>query len=405
MSGALEETLRIEGGRVLATLIRLAGDFQLAEDALQDATVAALESWPESGVPANPAAWLTTTARRKALDRIRRETRRPDKETEAMRLLDDAPTGPPDGRDDRLRLLFTSCHPALSMDSRVALALRTIGGLTTEEIARAFLVPVPTMGQRISRAKKKIALAHIPYRVPNDHELPDRLPAVLGAVYLIFTTSHHAPAGRLDARVDLADEAIRLGRLLVELMPDVDECFGLLALLLATHARHRARLDASGGLVLLSDQDRSQWDHAAIGEAAALVRERLQRGAGGPYLLQAAISCVHGQAESYAETDWMRIVELYRALESSLPTAVVRVNRAVAEAELAGPQVGLDLLATVDGAENWHLWWSTQAGLLARLGENLAASEAYRSALNCDMNDSDRRFLLDRLADLQARRR
>lgn len=401
MSRSLEETLRVEGGRVLATLIRLAGDFQLAEDALQDAAIVALETWSESDPPANPAGWLTTTARRKALDRIRREARRPDKEAEAVRLLNDAPIDPPDGRDDRLRLLFTSCHPALSLESRVALALRTIGGLRTEEIARAFLVPSSTMGQRISRAKQKIASAHIPYRVPDDHELPDRLPAVLGAIYLIFTTGHHAPAGRLDSRVDLAEEAIRLARLLVELMPDVDECVGLLALLLATHARHDARLDDSGDLVLLADQDRSRWDAAAIEEANSLVAERVRRGASGPYLLQAAISCAHGSAPAYEATDWSRITELYRLLEAVQPTAVVRVNRAVAEAEAFGPQAGLDLLATVEGAEHWHLWWSAQAALLARLGENRKAADAYRSALECEMNETDRAFMEAQLAKLR----
>ncbi len=400
MSGSLEETLRIEGGRVLATLIRLTGDFQLAEDALQDAAIAALEKWSASGVPANPAGWLTTTARRKALDRIRREARRPDKEAEAVRLLHDEPSEPPDGRDDRLRLLFTSCHPALSLESRVALALRTIGGMTTEEIARAFLVPVPTMGQRIHRAKEKIASAHIPYRVPDDHELPDRLPAVLGSVYLIFTTGHHAPAGRLDSRVDLAVEAVRLARLLVELMPDVDECAGLLALLLATHARQDARLDDDGNLVLLADQDRARWDQAAIEEAGLLVRERLRRGAGGPYLLQAAISCAHGQASRYEATNWARIAGLYRLLEVQQPTAVVRVNRAVAESEAFGPEQGLTLLETVTGVEHWHLWWSTRAGLLSRLGRDSEAAGAYRSALDCEMNDTDRRFIEQRLLEL-----
>jgi len=400
LSEELEETLRIEGGRVLATLIRLAGDFQLAEDALQDAVIVALETWSESGVPVNPAGWLTTTARHKALDRIRREARRPDKEAESVRLLDDAPVDPPDGRDDRLRLLFTSCHPALSLESRVALALRTIGGLSTEEIARAFLVPLPTMSQRISRAKKKIASAHISYRVPEDHELPDRLPAVLGSVYLIFTAGHHAPAGRLDSRVDLAVEAIRLARLLVELMPDVDECVGLLALLLATHARHDARLNDDGSLVLLADQDRSRWDGAAIDEAASLVKERLRRRAAGPFLLQAAISCAHGQAPSYDVTDWVRIAGLYRLLEAQQPTPVIRVNRAVAESEAFGPETGLELLESVAGVEHWHLWWSAQAGLLARLGRDDRAAEAYRSALDCEMNDTDRRFIENQLSRL-----
>lgn len=392
--------LRVQGGRVLATLVRITGDFQLAEDALQDAVLVALEKWPRDGMPSNPAAWLTTAARNKAIDRIRREARRSDKEKEAVRLLDAVPVDPPDGKDDRLRLLFTCCHPALSMDARVALALRTIGGLTTTEIARAFLVPEPTMGQRISRAKKKIKAAHIAYRVPEDHELPDRLPAVLGAIYVVFTTGHHAPEGRLDARVDLSLESIRLARLLVELMPDVAECAGLLALLLATHARHAARLDAAGDLILLADQDRSLWDRAAIDEAGSIVDSALRRRSIGPYQVQAAIACLHGAAGSFGETDWPQIVSLYRRLEGLAPTAVVRVNRAVAEAQLGGPERGLALLDTVEGTDEWHLWWSARADFLRRLDRPEAAAAAYRRALDCSMNDSDRRFLERRLAEV-----
>ncbi len=400
MSQPLEEMIRVEGGHVLATLVRLTGDFQLAEDALQEAVLLALEKWPESGSPTNPAGWLTTVARNKALDQIRRESRRSAKEEEAVRLLDGAPTEPPDGRDDRLRLLFTVCHPALSIEARVALALRTIGGLTTTEIARAFLVPEPTMGQRISRAKQKIKSAHIAYRVPADHELPDRLPAVLGAIYVIFTTGHHAPSGRLDARVDLSVEAVRLARLLFELMPDVNECAGLLALLLAIQARHATRVDDSGDLVLLADQDRSQWDRGAITEARRLLDAALQRRSAGSYQVQAAIALLHSTAPTYAATDWAQIVQLYRQLEHYLPTAVVRVNRAAAEAELSGPQRGLELLATVEGAERWHLWWSARADLLRRLDRVEEAGDAYRQALACEMNDSDRRFLEHRLRDL-----
>jgi RNA polymerase sigma-70 factor (ECF subfamily) len=397
---SLDEMLRIEGGRVLATLVRLTGDFQLAEDALHDAVLVALEKWPRSGTPANPAAWLTTAARNKALDRIRRESRRSAKEEEAVRLLDGLSSNPPDGRDDRLRLLFTCCHPALSMEARVALALRTIGGLTTSEIARAFLVSEPTMGQRISRAKKKIATAHIPYRVPEDHELPGRLPAVLGAVYLIFATGHHAAEGRLDARVDLSVEAIRLARLLVELMPDVNECAGLLALLLASHARQPARLDATGALVLLADQDRSLYDHGAIDEAVSLVDRSLRRREAGPYQIQAAIACLHSTAPTYEATDWPQIVLLYRQLEHYLPTAVVRVNRSVAEAEVYGAERGLELLASVEGAEHWHLWWSTKADFLRRSGRSAEAAAAYQRALACAMNDTDRTFLEGRLSEI-----
>lgn len=299
----LEETLRIEGGKVRATLIRLTGDIDIAEDALQDALLVAVQKWESAGVPDNPAAWLTTVAKNKALDRLRREATRTRRETEAVRLLDE-PVEPPDGIDDRLRLIFTCCHPALSPEARVALSLRTVCGLTTAEAARAFLVPEPTMGQRISRAKKKIVTARIPYRIPRDHELPDRLPAVLAVVYLIFTTGHHAPAGSLDSRVDLADEAVRLARLLFTLMPDEPECAGLLALLLATHARRATQLDDEGSIRLLADQDRRQWDRDAINEAKTLVDRSLRRGGVGPYQIQAAIASLHGLAPNFADTDW-----------------------------------------------------------------------------------------------------
>jgi len=394
----VDEIVRIEGGRVLATLIRLTGDFGLAEDVLQDAVVVALEQWNRSGPPDNPAAWLTTVARNKALDRLRRESRRSHKETEAFQMLADPPD-PPRG-DDRLRLIFTCCHPALAPASRVALTLRTIGGLTTTEIARSFLVAEATMGQRISRAKRKIAVARIPYRVPAPHELPDRLPAVLAVVYLIFTTGHHAPEGRLDARVDLAAEAIRLGRLLVELMPDEAECRGLLALMLATHARHLARLDAAGDLVLMADQDRTRWDHSAIAEAAEIVDRVLPRRMVGPFQIQAAIACLHGLADSDATTDWKQIVDLYRRLEQIAPSPVVRVNRAVAEARVFGPEAGLVLLERTDGVEHWHLYWATLAALSRQAGRIDEAARAYRSALDCEMNDSDRRFLQEQLLSL-----
>ena len=399
----LEETLRIEGGKVRATLIRLTGDIDIAEDALQDALVVAVEKWASGGIPDRPAAWLTTVARNKALDRLRRESRRTQREGEAMRLLDQ-PVEPPDGIDDRLRLIFTCCHPALSAEARVALSLRTVCGLTTSEAARAFLVSEPTMGQRISRAKKKIATARIPYRVPPDHELPDRLPAVLAVVYLIFTTGHHAPHGALDSRVDLAEEAIRLARLLVRLMPDEPECSGLLALLLATHARRATRLTDDGELVLLADQDRTRWDREAIEEAERLVGTTLQRRRPGPYQIQAAIAALHGVAPSHAATDWRQIVELYRLLEVHQPTPVVRVNRAVAEAEADGPAAGLALLDEVTGAEHWHLYWSTKAELSRRVGDTAAAADAYRRALTCAMNDTDRVFLRARLAAVEGTR-
>ncbi|HEY0520549.1 MAG TPA: sigma-70 family RNA polymerase sigma factor [Ilumatobacteraceae bacterium] len=402
----LDEIIRIEGGQVLATLIRLTGDIDRAEDALHDAVVVAADSWRRDGVPDKPGAWLTTVARNKALDRLRREARRAPKEEEAFRMLTEgSPTGVgnADDRDDRLRLLFTCCHPALSPESQVTLALRTICGLTTVDIARVFLVPEATIGQRISRAKAKIAKAHIPYRVPEEHELPDRLRPVLATIYAVFTAGHHAPSGELGARVDLADEAIRLARVLVDLMPDEGECVGLLALTIATNARRTARTDVEGEIILLADQDRSLWDAAAVSEASALVESVLRRGRPGAYQMQAAIACLHGIAPSYAETDWPQIAELYRLLEIRWPTPVVRVNRAVAVAEVAGPRAALGLLGELIGTptERWHFYWSARADFQRRSGEIAAAADSYRQALECPCNDSDRRFLTRRLNDLE----
>lgn len=398
MTASVEETVRIEGGRVLATLIRLTGDFDLAEDALQDAVVEALERWHRDGVPGKPGAWLTTVARNKALDRLRRESMRSAKETEAIRLLSDPPPASP--IDDRLKLIFTCCHPALSPEARVALTLRTVGGLSTGEIAHAFFVAESTMGQRLSRAKGKIARARIPYRVPEDHELPDRIPAVLATLYVIFTTGHHAFAGRLDGRIKLVDEAIRMGRLLADLMGDQSEVLGLLALMLATHARRAARLDDSGELVLLADQDRLLWDHAAIEEASRILERALRRHRPGPYQVQAAIACLHGMAGGDADTDWKQIVDLYRILETMTPLPVVRVNRAVAEAKVFGPEAGMALLDEVKDMESWHLYWATRADLFRQSGRESEARDAYRRALDCDMNDNDRRFLERRLHQL-----
>ncbi|MDH3307851.1 MAG: RNA polymerase sigma factor [Acidimicrobiia bacterium] len=400
MTGDLTEILRIEGGQVLATLIRLTRSFDLAEDALQDATVVALQRWPLDGVPANPAGWLTTVARNKALDRIRRESVRTSKESEAMRLLGDPPVA--DG-DDRLRLLFTCCHPALSLEARVALALRTIGGVSTVDIARMFLVAEATMGQRISRAKKKIAGAHIPYRIPSEKELPGRLDAVLATIYLIFTAAHHAPSGELDSHLDAGDEAIRLARLLVALMPDEPEARGLLALLVTTHARRVTRLDSAGDVVLLADQDRSMWDRGAIIDASSIVDSVMQRGPVGPYQIQAAIASLHSEAERYDQTNWLRIAQLYRLLEGIQPGPVVRVNRAVAEAQVSGPAAGLDLLTDIAGSDGWYLFWSTKADFLRRLGRWDEAVVTYQRALECSMNDTDRRFLESRLAGVTHR--
>ena len=385
---------------MLATLVRLTGDISLAEDAVQDAVEEALRRWPREGVPSNPAGWLTVVARNRALDVLRREAKRTQKEGDAV-LLDQVTASFREDttdsmvRDDMLRLVFTCCHPALSMESRVALSLRILCGVSTVEIARVFLVPDATVGQRISRAKKKIASAHIPYRVPADHELPDRLASVLVVVHAIVTAGHHSPEGRLDARADLAEEGIRLARLLCDLMPDEPECAGLLALALATHARRDARLDADGELVLLPQQDRSRWRLDEIREAEAVLDAAIHRRRAGPYQLQAAIACLHGLAATFDDTDWPQIAELYRMLERLQPTPVTRVNRAVAVGEAEGAAAGLRLLDDLDEAEveSWHLYWSARAELLVRVGRPADAVEAFERALACTPNDSDRRFL------------
>lgn len=401
----LAETIRVQGGRVVATLTRVVGDLALAEDAVQDAALVAMERWPVDGIPANPAAWLTTTARNKALDRLRREGRRGDKEALAMQLLDSPGDEPvPDSvvRDDLLRLIFTCCHPALAPEARVALSLRTLGGLTTGEIARGFLVPEATMAQRLVRAKRKIAAAAIPYRVPADHELPERLPAVLAIVYLIFTEGHAASSGETLVRVDLCDEAVRLARLLADLLPDEAEVLGLLGLLLVTDARRTTRLDANGDLVLLAEQDRSVWDQGKIQAGVAALEVALRRSAGqpGPYALQAAIAAVHAEAPSWADTDWDEVVALYDLLAAVLPTPVVALNRAVAVAERDGAQAGLNAVDTIEGLDRFHLWHAARADLLRRLGRSAEASVAYEAALACQPSDPERRFLARRLLEL-----
>lgn len=392
-----EEALRVEGGRVLATLIRMTRSFELAEDALQDALVVAHQRFSEDDQPDNIGAWLTTAARNKALDRIRRESRRTELEREAVVLL-----GSDEGNHstDQLRLLFTCCHPALNRDAQVALALRTVGGLTTREIARAFLVAETTMGQRISRAKSKIKSAQIPYRVPDDHELPDRLVGVLSVIYLVFTTGHASPFGHGSDRIDLADEAIRLARMLADLMPDEPECDGLLALCLASRARQAARFDSEGRFVRLADQDRSLWDQSMAETAAGIVERALQRGRVGPYQIQAAISSLHSEAETFEATDWGEIAQLYRVLEALEPTPVVAVNRAVAESYATGPLDGLAILDGVQGLEKWHLYWSTRADFYRRLGRLDEARQALERSLLCDMSDTDHAFLTEQLDQL-----
>lgn len=392
--------IRHEGGRVLATLVRLTGDIALAEDAVQDAVIDALRRWPIDGVPDKPVAWLTTAARHRALDVLRREAKRTTKETDA-RLLDEVTlavredTSDSMVRDDLLRLLFTCCHPALSFEAQTALALRTLCGMSTAEIAAVFLVPEPTLGQRISRAKKKISSARIPYRIPADHELPDRLRSVTAVIHAVVTAGHHSPEGSLDARRDLADEGVRLARLLHELMPDEPECTGLLALSLATTARRDARLADDGALVLMADQDRSRWNHGEIAEASAMLDRAIHLHRPGPYQVQAAIACLHGLAPTFADTDWGQIASLYATLERFTPTPVVRVNRVVAVAEAQGADVALALLDQLNEAnvDRWHLYWSTRGDLLSRVGRLDDAAVAFGNAIDCSPNDSDRRFL------------
>jgi RNA polymerase sigma-70 factor (ECF subfamily) len=393
----LDEILRVEGGAALATLARILGDLQRAQDAVQDATVRALERWPVDGIPRNPAGWLVTVGRNREVDRLRREARRAEKEGAAMlmREPDDAePAAATILTDDVLRLVFTCCHPALASEARIALALRTLCGLTTAEIARAFVVTESTMAQRLVRAKHKIATARIPYRVPDDHELPERLPAVLAVVYVVFTAGHAAGGEEL-VRVDLCDEAIRLARLLAELLPDEAEVEGLLALLLLTDARRAARLDAAGELVLLEDQDRATWDREAIAEGGKRLERALRRSAGspGPYQIQAAIAAAHSTAPSWAETDWTDVAALYDLLLALAPGPVVALNRAVAIAYRDGPAAGLALVDGIDGLDRYHLWHATRAELLRRLGRAPEAAAAYTAALGCDPSDAERRFL------------
>lgn len=410
----LAETIRVEGRHVLATLIRAVGDIGVAEDAVQEAALAAMRTWPVSGVPADPRAWLTVTARNKAYDVLRREASRSAKENAAGWYLPSAlpdvaeealTTLEPDSvvEDDLLRLVFTCCHPALSMPTRVALALRTLAGLEVVAIARVFLVPEPTMAKRLVRARQKIAAARIPYRVPSDAELPERLPAVLAVVHLIATEAH-APTGGDDvARADLEAEAIRLARLLNDLMPGEPEVLSLLALLLFTAARSPARTGADGAPVLLADQDRSRWDRAAIDEAIALLAEagRRSRGKAGPYQLQAHLSACHSTAASWNATDWDRIVVLYDSLLAISASPVVGLNRAVAIGERDGPEAMLAALDAIDGLSGRsHLWHAARADSLARLGRRDDAADQLRIALELAPSGQDLQLLTNRLATL-----
>ena len=388
---------RQEYGRCVATLVRVLRDIDLAEEAVQDAFATALERWPATGLPPNPGAWITTTARNRAIDRLRREAARDDKQAQAALLHQpDEPQEVGPVRDDQLRLIFTCCHPALAPAAQVALTLRLLGGLETPEIARAFLVPEATMAQRIVRAKRKIKDAGIPYRIPTEAELPRRLPPVLAVLYLVFNEGYAASSGPGLVRADLCAAAVRLTRELAGLMPDEPEVAGLLGLLLLTESRRPARTGPDGALVLLPDQDRSRWDRALVAEGQAIVRACLRRGRPGPYQLQAAIAAVHSDAPRAADTDWAQVLALYDQLLAVTPTAVVALNRAVAVAELHGPAAGLAEMDRLD-LPGYHLFHAARADLLVRLGRTGEARAAYGRALELATNPAERDFLTGRL--------
>lgn len=405
----IARVFRQEYGRSVAVLTRVLGNIDAAEDAVQDAFTLAVRHWPSSGIPPSPAGWIITTARNRAVDRLRREAGRGDKQLKAVQLQAAGSPAVPTPEelviteltregtvdDDRLRLIFTCCHPALATNVQVALTLRLLGGLTTAEIARAFLVPESTMAQRLVRAKAKIRDARIPYRVPPGAELPGRLQPVLAVVYLIFNEGYSSSSGGPPIREDLCREAVRLGRLLAALMPDEPEVKGLLALMLLTESRRAAR-ESDGGLVLLPDQDRRLWDPALIAEGQELVRECLRRNQPGPYQLQAAINAVHSDAPDASATDWRQILRLYDQLTDVAPGPVVALNRAVALAELEGPEPALRL-ADALGLEDYCLFHAVRADFLVRLGRRAEAAASYRSALKLVRNAADRHFLETRL--------
>ena len=406
VEAAVADAFRTDWGRVVATLIRMTGDWDLAEECAQDAFAAALERWPRDGVPRRPGAWLTTAARNRALDRLRRAA------TEAAKLKERAVlwhTDEPDDdgddgtvRDDRLRLIFTCCHPALPLEARVALTLRTLAGLTTAEIARAFLVPEPTMAKRLVRAKGKIRHAGIPYRVPPAHLLPERTDGVLAVLYLLFNEGYAATSGADLVRQELCAEAVRLARILTTLMPDEPEPLGLLALMLLQHARGAARVDDAGDVVTLEDQDRARWDTSEIDEGVGTLNAALRHDRAGPYQLQAAIAACHATAARAADTDWARIAQLYGRLAQLVPSAVVELNRAVAVAMAEGPAAGLKLveaLETSGALAGYHLLPATRADLLRRLNRSAEAAASYREALALAATDAERRYLARRLAE------
>lgn len=407
---AVELLFRRESGRIIAGLIRISGSFDLAEEAMQDALAAALAAWPMQGIPANPGAWITATAHRKLIDYARRDSTRRSKEPELLREISERASdaiedAEMDFPDDRLRLIFTCCHPALRREAQVGLTLRTLGGLTTAEIARAFLIPEATLAQRLVRAKRKIQDGKIPYETPPTHLLPERLCSVQAVIYLIFNEGYSAAAGDNLIRQDLSAEAIRLGRTLCSLLPGEAENLGLLALMLLHDSRRAARVNAAGELVTLEEQDRSLWDSAQIQEGLETIERALRMRAIGPYQLQAAISAVHAQASSAAETDWREIAELYRELEGLHPSPIISLNRAVAVALGVNLEAGLALIEQAGAfgeLDSYHLFHAARADILRRMGRAGQAAKCYRKALALTTNAVERRYLRRRLTEMQS---